>query len=163
MVPDSFATIFPIIIVYVGALMRLMPSVKEIAHQWMGLKGLAPRVRITYETLSDKQYDADYGGKDFPGLTSEVRLSHVSFSYPTRQDVLKNINIAIPRNHTVAIVGESGSGKSTLADILLRLYGPSAGEISITGIIHVLHGCRTLVWSARILSYFMPLSKTISG
>ncbi|MCX5807579.1 MAG: ABC transporter ATP-binding protein [Proteobacteria bacterium] len=132
--PDSFNIIFPIIIVYLGALMRLMPSVKEIAHQWMGLKGLAPRIRITYETLADSRYEMDDSGEDFPGLTSEIRLSNTSFSYPTRNDVLKNINITIPRNNTVAIVGESGSGKSTLADILLRLYVPTEGKIFIDGI-----------------------------
>lgn len=132
--PDDFIKIFPIIIVYVGALMRLMPSVKEIAHQWMGLKGLAPRIRITYETLADTRYDTDDGGKDFPGLTGAMKLNNVSFSYPTRENVLKNININIPRNTTVAIVGESGSGKSTLADLLLRLYGPSSGQVLIDGV-----------------------------
>jgi ABC-type multidrug transport system fused ATPase/permease subunit len=120
--------------VYIGALMRLMPSVKEIAHQWMGLKGLAPRIRITYETLADTQYEMDDSGKDFPGLMKEIKLENVSFSYATRNDVLKNINITIPKNQTVAIVGESGSGKSTLADILLRLYVPSAGKILVDGI-----------------------------
>ena len=129
--PDDFMKIFPIIIVYVGALMRLMPSVKEIAHQWMGLKGLAPRIRLTYETLADTEYDTDDGGKDFQGLTGEMKLSHVSFSYPTRANVLKDIDITIPRNRTIAIVGESGSGKSTLADLLLRLYGPSSGQVLI--------------------------------
>lgn len=132
--PDDFIKIFPIIIVYVGALMRLMPSVKEIAHQWMGLKGLAPRIRITYETLADARYDTDDGGKDFPGLTGEMKLNSISFSYPTRENVLKNINITIPRNKTVAIVGESGSGKSTLADLLLRLYRPSSGQVLIDGV-----------------------------
>jgi ATP-binding cassette, subfamily B, bacterial MsbA len=132
--PDSFNVILPIIIVYLGALMRLMPSVKEISHQWMGLKGLAPRIRISYETLADTRYEMDDNGEDFLGLTSEIRLSNTSFSYPTRNDVLKGINITIPRNNTVAIVGESGSGKSTLADVLLRLYDPSAGEILIDGI-----------------------------
>lgn len=132
--PDDFFNIFPIVIVYVGALMRLMPSVKEITYQWMGLKGLAPRVRITYETLADSQYDTGDGGNDFPGLKSEIRLNEVSFSYPTRRDVLENINITIPKNHTVAIVGESGSGKSTLADIFLRLYVPSAGELLLDGV-----------------------------
>jgi subfamily B ATP-binding cassette protein MsbA len=132
--PDSFVTVFPIIIVYVGALMRLMPSVKEIAHQWMGLKGLAPRVRLTYETLADQQYETGDGGKDFPGLKNEIRINELSFSYPTRQDVLKEINIIIPKNQTVAIVGESGSGKSTLADILLRLYDLSKGKILIDGV-----------------------------
>jgi ABC-type multidrug transport system fused ATPase/permease subunit len=132
--PDQFFNIFPIVIVYIGALMRLMPSVKEIAHQWMGLKGLAPRIRITYETLADTHYEMDDSGKDFPGLTKEIKLENVSFSYATRNDVLKNINITIPKNKTVAIVGESGSGKSTLADMLLRLYVPSEGKILVDGI-----------------------------
>jgi len=45
------------------------------------------------------------------------------FRYPSRQKfVLRNLNLKINPNQSVAIVGHSGSGKSTIASLLMRLY-----------------------------------------
>ncbi len=129
----SFAGIIPIVVVFVGAIMRLMPSISNIGHYWMGLKGLSPRLRITYETLIDETYLVNNEGKDFIGLEQVLGLKNVSFSYPSKKCVLKDITINIPKNKTIAIVGESGSGKSTLADLIVRIYEPERGEIIVDG------------------------------
>ena len=53
-----------------------------------------------------------------------VRFEKVSFSYPSRPDilVLKNISLEISQGKFTAIVGKSGSGKSTLLQLLLKFY-----------------------------------------
>ncbi len=62
----------------------------------------------------------------------EIVMHNVSFCYPSgKKDVLKKINLRIPKGETVAIVGPSGSGKSTLIKILLRLYDPKKGTVVI--------------------------------
>jgi len=62
----------------------------------------------------------------------DIVLSDLSFSYnPLSNDVLKNINLTIPRGKTTAIVGTSGSGKTTLIKLLLGFYSPSKGSIKI--------------------------------
>ena len=61
----------------------------------------------------------------------EVRFDRVSFSYQPDLATLKDISFTIPGGKTLAVVGPSGSGKSTLAKLLLRLYDPDAGSISI--------------------------------
>ena len=61
----------------------------------------------------------------------EVRFDRVSFSYQPGLETLKDISFTIPGGRTLAVVGPSGAGKSTLAKLLLRLYDPDAGSISI--------------------------------
>ena len=63
----------------------------------------------------------------------EIRFDRVSFSYQQDLETLKDISFTIPGGCTLAVVGPSGSGKSTLAKLLLRLYDPDAGSISIDG------------------------------
>lgn len=57
----------------------------------------------------------------------------MSFAYPARplETVLDAVNLKITAGSSVGIVGASGSGKSTIAALLLRLYDPSRGSISI--------------------------------
>ena len=63
----------------------------------------------------------------------EIRFDRVSFAYQKDLETLKDISFTIPGGSTLAVVGPSGSGKSTLAKLLLRLYDPDAGSISIDG------------------------------
>lgn len=62
----------------------------------------------------------------------DIIIDDVSFRYtPIGDEVLKKVNIRIPRGKTTAIVGTSGSGKTTLIKLLLGFYPPVSGKISI--------------------------------
>lgn len=68
-------------------------------------------------------------------LAGTIQFNEVEFEYPSRpgEPVLKALNLAIQPNKMTAIVGDSGSGKTTMARLLLRLYDPSAGAVTIDG------------------------------
>ncbi len=66
-------------------------------------------------------------------FTTGIEFKNLSFRYNTT-DVLKNINLTIPKGKTIALVGESGSGKSTMADLMSRFYDPTEGQILIDGV-----------------------------
>jgi ATP-binding cassette subfamily B (MDR/TAP) protein 1 len=63
----------------------------------------------------------------------EFDLRNISFAYPSRPDslVLRDITLFIPPGETTFVVGGSGSGKSTIAQLLLRLYTPEGGDITL--------------------------------
>ncbi|MFT6011100.1 MAG: ATP-binding cassette subfamily B protein [Candidatus Azotimanducaceae bacterium] len=65
-----------------------------------------------------------------------VRFDNVSFSYPSRPDVLalKNFSLDIQAGEHVAFVGPSGAGKSTLFQLLLRFYNTGSGSILVDDI-----------------------------
>jgi len=62
---------------------------------------------------------------------ADLELKNVTFRYgpPGSKDILRNINLRIPRGKVTAIVGPSGSGKTTLLKLLLKFYEPIQGDI----------------------------------
>lgn len=63
----------------------------------------------------------------------EVRYEAVSFQYTDKQQVLKDITFVMRPGEKLALVGESGEGKTTIANLLMRLYQPVEGKITIDG------------------------------
>ena len=62
-----------------------------------------------------------------------IEYTAVDFSYTAHQPVLESISFSLAPGEKVALVGESGEGKTTLSNLLMRLYEPQAGVISIDG------------------------------
>jgi ATP-binding cassette, subfamily B, bacterial len=85
--------------------------------------------------LSTRERPADEG-RPFPApLAAPIRFEGVTFQYPGRPaPVLDNITLTIGPGQKIALVGPNGAGKSTLVKLLLGLYQPTAGRITIGGI-----------------------------
>jgi len=65
-----------------------------------------------------------------------LRLTGVTKSIDTgahRVDILRGIDLSVPRGQFVAIMGQSGSGKSTLLGLLAGLDSPTSGSIVLDG------------------------------
>ena len=63
----------------------------------------------------------------------DIELKNVSFAYNDKEDVIKNISIAIPQDSVTAFVGPSGSGKTTVSRLIARFWDVREGEILIGG------------------------------
>jgi ATP-binding cassette subfamily C protein CydCD len=72
-------------------------------------------------------------------LAPEVRFEQVSFGYPKRPRVLKEVSLTLQPGQRLGLVGPSGAGKSTLIWLLLRFFDPQQGRIVLGG-----HDIRTL-------------------
>ena len=80
--------------------------------------------------------DAEAGGAgpaSKPASKAAVSFEHVYFGYGDGDDVVRDVSFDVHVGERLAFVGESGGGKSTLASLLLGLYEPRSGRISVFG------------------------------
>ncbi|MBW8781720.1 MAG: ABC transporter ATP-binding protein [Verrucomicrobia bacterium] len=98
---------------------------------WGGCLASLERIGAVLDTASTTPDPVD-GTAPVPG-PGELRFENVAFRYEAGPPVVHQLNLVIPYGQRIAIVGPSGAGKSTLLQLLLRLYDPSAGTVSIAG------------------------------
>lgn len=87
-----------------------------------------------------------------------LECQHVSKSY-SKKEVLKDVNLTIPRGKIIGLLGKNGMGKTTLIKLINDLLTPTAGTILV-------NGQRIGVESKKIISYlpertYLDKSKTI--
>jgi len=111
---------------------RLLPKIANFTEAYARIKEALPSIN-QYSMLfpKSKKNINNLNKKVIKNFISSISLDNISFSYPSRENVLTNINIDIKKNSFVSFVGSSGSGKTTCSDIILGLYKPTLGSISI--------------------------------
>ena len=67
-------------------------------------------------------------------LEKTIEFKNVNFEYEKDKPVLKNFNLSVNKNETIALVGNSGGGKSTVVSLLPRFYDVTSGSIQFDGI-----------------------------
>jgi len=120
-------------IAYIAIFSQVMRPAKAITESFSTVhSGIAAGERVLQLIDEQPEITDVPGAKVLPNFEKEIRLSSVNFSYPGRE-VLKNIDIIIPKGKTVALVGPSGGGKSTLMDLIPRFIEPQEGTITLDG------------------------------
>ncbi len=67
-------------------------------------------------------------------IKGAVELEHISFGYLSYDPVLEDISLSVKPGEMIGIVGSSGAGKSTLINLIMRLYDPDDGRITVDGV-----------------------------
>ncbi|MBR4129533.1 MAG: ABC transporter ATP-binding protein [Bacteroidaceae bacterium] len=126
---DASTFIFYMVILY-----SVINPIKDLTRQaYMIPMGLASMDRIDYILKAENPIKESENPKPLDSFEEKVELKDVSFYYNEGRDVLKHINLAVPKGKTVALVGQSGSGKSTLVDLIPRYHDVCEGQILIDG------------------------------
>lgn len=134
--------IVPLLGVLALAAFRLMPSANRIVSISNGIKFQIPLFEELYRELlaikSRKYHRRTLRLADTPPplpFSHEIRVEHLGFCYPGREEkVLSDVSFSIPKGGFVGIVGPSGAGKTTFVDILLGLFNPTHGTITVDGV-----------------------------
>lgn len=124
----------PTFIFYMVILYSIINPLKEFAKAGYNIpKGLASMERVDKILKAENNIREITKPKPLNGLTDKVEFKDISFSYDGKKDVLKHVDLTVPKGKTIALVGQSGSGKSTLVDLLPRYHDVQSGQITIDG------------------------------
>ena len=108
-------------------------SLNVLANLWSDFARARGASQRIFE-LIDRSPTVDAGGGLVPDrVAGLVEFDDVDFAYPVRPEskVLEQVNLRLEPGKVMALVGPSGAGKSTVAALLLRLYDPDDGTISL--------------------------------
>ena len=126
----------PIDMVIVAGLIsfQLMGTIARVRRALTQLAQSDATYWALLNTVADVEKAAErFDGTRAPTLSVGCELRNVSFSYG-RGPVLTDVTLQIPAGRITTLVGESGSGKTTVADLLLGLYGPDNGTVTVDGV-----------------------------
>ena len=122
------------LISFLAAILMMYKPLKDVTRTNIVLQmALASAQRLFEVVDAENEILEKPGARDLPPFSSAIAYEAVTFSYE-REPVLTGLSLRIRRGETVALVGTSGAGKSTLVSLLLRLYDPDAGRITIDGV-----------------------------
>ena len=119
---------------FVTALLLAYEPAKRLARVRINLESGLVGVRLMYE-LADHPVDLTErpDAKDLVAGPGEIRFHDVDFGYREGQGLFRKLNITFPAGKTTALVGPSGGGKSSIINLIMRLYDPENGSVTIDG------------------------------
>lgn len=95
-----------------------------------GATGFRRYIEIIDTPIEKEKEDAI----DIERVDGNIKFEHVSFNYDGENNVLKDINLDIPKGSMYAFVGASGGGKTTICHLIPKFYPLEQGDITIDGI-----------------------------
>ncbi len=114
------------------SLITIVSSLNSLIGMQVNINNFIPSYEQVNNILKNAESNREYFGKKvFKLLSDKIEIKNLYFQYKENNHVLKDINIIIKKNDTIALVGKSGSGKTTLADLLSGIFIPNKGNILI--------------------------------
>jgi ABC-type multidrug transport system fused ATPase/permease subunit len=120
---------------YLNAITTFNNSIQDMISSYIAISDNGQYLKDYFDFLELKnRYEKT--GQKLPGNAGKVFVfENVSFSYPYQVvPALKNINLTIADGERLSLVGENGAGKTTLIKLLMRLYDPTEGRITLNSV-----------------------------
>lgn len=122
------------VIAYVG---KVFTPLESIGMEIQNIQSAVAGVKRIREFLNEEEDPAETAVDDTPlkdAGKGEICFEHVSFGYNSDQPVLEDLSFTVKAGEYVTLTGRTGAGKSTVLRLLLGLYRPDKGGITVGGI-----------------------------
>ena len=109
-------------------------SLRWLLRNWMTCQDMAMGLKRVFDILDIEPDILDRPtAKPMEKFKEEIRFDHVNFSYSADRPVLDDVSFTASAGTITAIIGPTGAGKSSLMTLLLRMFDPASGAITIDG------------------------------
>ena len=134
---EDITSFIPTLSVFAIAAFRMLPSFNRITGYLVSIMFNKPSIDAVYKDLCEidellkmeKEKEKKTSNLSF---TQTIKFENISFQYPESDKwILRNANLEIKKNQSIAFIGASGAGKTTAADLLLGLLEPQEGTITV--------------------------------
>lgn len=131
--------LIPTLTAFAMAAFRLLPAFNRITGYLSGIMFNKPSIDAVYQDLVEiealTQRKKVLNENEKLKLEEAIKLEGLSFKYPENDRwILKDAELEIKKNSSVALIGASGAGKTTVADLILGLFEPQDGRITVNNI-----------------------------
>ena len=139
----------PMLGAFVMGVFRIMPSISKISSRVNNIVYFMPGLDNAYNIIKDAEkieYNHNKEEKELANIINnndydtrsferEIIVKDVHWRYLNGTDeVLKGVDLIIKRGESIGLIGSSGGGKSTLVDVLMSLFKPQIGTVTMDGI-----------------------------
>ncbi|RKX22835.1 MAG: ABC transporter ATP-binding protein [Candidatus Zixiibacteriota bacterium] len=133
---SHFGMTFGTMVMFLLYIWRSFEPIFRTSEQLSNFQKAVAGAKRIFAILSEKSRLLDPAYPvEWNGLEKEIRFENVWFSYTDDENyVLRDVSFSIPVGKTVAIAGVTGGGKTTVISLILRLYDPQKGKITVDGI-----------------------------
>jgi len=116
---------------YIG---RFFMPIQDLSGFWNSVQSALAAAERVFDIMDTPRGISDKpGAEEMPRIEGRISYEGLSFRYEDDTPVLKNINLVIEPNTTVALVGPTGVGKTTMINLLYRFYDPREGSVKVDG------------------------------
>jgi len=116
---------------YIG---RFFMPIQDLSGFWNSVQSALAAAERVFDIMDTPQGISDKpGAEEMPRIEGRITYEDLSFRYEDDTPVLKDIDLVIEPNTTVALVGPTGVGKTTMINLLYRFYDPRKGALKVDG------------------------------
>ncbi len=130
--PDFSIVAFIAALYLIQKIFTYLESGQNALHSFSEIVPYANNLAL-FKKTSDEYREVKVSGDKPLVFDDELAFQKVSFAYDVDVPTLTNISFVLKRGTTMGLIGPSGAGKTTVADLLLRLFEPTSGTITLDG------------------------------
>ena len=119
--------------VFAVALVQLMPALTSIGSLRMAIMSALPNMDLAYQTITGPITMRTDGEKELEAFKECITFENVTFAFKGREELFGGLNLTFEKGKITALIGESGSGKTTIVNLILGLYEPTEGKVTVDG------------------------------